>query len=132
MIRISSAKGKERRDYPRAAAKLDVRLRPINKGEDGQKSIVREVFKATTSDLGSGGLAILTKSPLKVGRYIELDLFLETDEKSVKALTRVVKVSQVKKKKSIFYKVGLQILAVHDENAKKIAGFLSKSLKTNK
>ena len=122
---------KTTRDFPRAQAMLQVRFRLLvpEASRKAKKSYLK-VYQATTSDLGTGGLAILCKRSLRLGSMVELDLILDPKGSQVKSLTRVVWTKKVSRASAVYYRAGLRFLAMHDRNVKKITEFILASPRT--
>ncbi len=123
-----NTKKREQRFDPRRKARLQVRFRPIVTDVEAAAQKAPEPFyKARTIDMGTGGIALLTTRAIPVGGYAELDVFLGSEEKSAKILTKVTYCKKVKAQGKNLFKIGFAFAAIQDENAKKIADFVDKS-----
>ena len=111
MVFRDTGSASDRRQYPRVKAPIYCRAARF-------RSTRRRVV-----DLGLGGVRVFSDEPFKVGKRLELELFLP-DDTSVECLAEVVWVSELPDEQPAKYDVGLHFLHVPEGGIRKLADVL--------
>ncbi len=112
----------QRREYVRIRQKLFVRYR----AESGRDSL-GPWCDAVTSDVSGGGIQLVTTQTdrIAVGDFIEVELFLP-DEKPVRAVARVLRVSGSRGRVASSVSLGVQFVQIHPAEQSRIVRYVFK------
>ncbi len=121
----------ENRKFPRLHLELKVQYAPLKPGELPQPS------KSTVKDLGAGGMAMTTKTPLEIDQLLTLILYLPPlnpdrnahlvaryDRHECEPVVLCARVLWVKEDPSGRYVSGLSFYDIDSKNKKRLKHFL--------
>jgi Tfp pilus assembly protein PilZ len=119
----------EKRRNPRVMVTVPVRFKVINRPDERDK-ILAELGKAMsqTTNVSSGGIALNTHAKLQRGDLLKLDMELPNQHTQIRTFAEVMWIRPNEDIRELA-EVGLQFLAVRNEDEDLISNFVLKMLR---
>ncbi len=135
----------EKRKHERVDVVIKIKFTPLNEKEISSLNIKEnyqsvdstvlsefskqeKTLEAITQDIGSGGIMIVSNTPLFFGQKLLIEMVLPNARRTLRALVRVVRVQEDRGKAAPAYRAAIQIISINQADLEDLERFVQNQI----